>query len=162
MTARADTGGSFHDQPVHGWPSRRIIWSCKADNGPLLTRYFLFRSKRLAIFIHHLHASDEDRALHDHPWAFLTFLLSSGYWEHVDNWREIKQKSWLPQFQRIAGRFWRRRFSILYRPAKWRHRLELERPVWTLVIRFRRERDWGFWTDSGWQFWKDYGKEWCD
>jgi hypothetical protein len=133
-----------HDS-VGKWPRRRVIWSCGQAKGPLLTRYFLWHGHRLGIFLHHLHASDEDRALHDHPWSFLTCLLSGGYFE------------WTP-----AGRSWRRRFSILYRPAEWQHRLELVRPVWTLVVRFRRRRPWGFITPTGWQEWRAYGKDWCD
>jgi len=144
---RATDGGSFHDQPVHGWPRRRMIMSCDASKGPLLTRYYLIgsSSSRYALYLHHLHVSDEERALHDHPFGFVTFLLSSGYWE-ITPW----------------GRHWRRRFSLLYRHAEWAHRLELVRPTWTLVLRLRRVREWGFYTPGGWQDWVAYGKEWCD
>lgn len=122
-----------------------MIWSCQADRGPLLTRYYLLRTPFFAVYLHRLHASDEDRALHDHPWSFLTWLVSSGYYEHTPE-----------------GRFWRRRFSVLWRPAEWQHRLELVRPAWTIVLRFRERRKWGFITPSGWQYWKAYGREWCD
>lgn len=142
---RRPEGGSFHDQPKHGWPTQRVIWSCTADRGPLLTRYYLLETRWFCVYLHHLHASDEDRALHDHPWAFLTFLVSGGYFEHTP-----------------TGRFWRRRFSLLARPAAWQHRLELVRPTWTLILRSRRLREWGFITPSGWRHWKDYGREFCD
>jgi hypothetical protein len=59
-------------------------------------------------------------------------------------------------------RTWRRRFSVLYRPAEWQHRLELVRPCWTLVLRWRYRREWGFITPGGWLHWLVYGKEWCD
>lgn len=149
MTARRPEGGSFHDQPKHGWPMRRFIWSCTADRGPLLTRYYLIQTRWFALYLHHLQASDEDRALHDHPWAFVAFLLSSGYFE------------WIPT---TGGerRVWRRRFSLLFRPATWQHRLELVRPTWTLVFRSRRLREWGFITNHGWMHWKAYGREFCD
>jgi len=126
-----------------------VIWSCTASRGPLLTRYYLFESPVFAIYLHHLQASDEDRAFHDHPWSFVTILLSGGYWE----WHPV-----------AAGerRTWRRRFSVLYRPAEWRHRLELERPTWTLVFRWRYRREWGFITRRGWLHWKAYGREFCD
>lgn len=147
--ARRRDGRSFHDQPVHGFPRRRVIWSCTADRGPLLTRYYLLETRWFALYLHHLQASDEDRALHDHPWSFLTLLLSSGYWE------------WVPS---NVGpyRLWRRRFSLLWRPAEWQHRLELVKPTWTLVLRLKRRREWGFLTRNGWMHWKAYGREFCD
>lgn len=149
MGHRTGLGASFHDQPIHGFPRRRVIWSCEQSRGPLLTRYYLIDTRWCALYLHHLQASDEGRALHDHPWSFLTFLLSSGYWE------------WIP----VTGderRVWRRRLSILWRPAEWQHRLELARPTWTLVLRFKRRREWGFVTRKGWMQWQAYGKEWCD
>lgn len=143
--ARTSQVGS-RKQPKQGWwPQRRTIWSCQAARGPLLTRYYLIETRWFAIYLHHLHASDEDRALHDHPWAFWTFLFSRGYYE------------WTP-----TGRYWRRRFSLLRRPALWAHRLELLRPTWTLILRGPYVREWGFHTATGWQPWAAYGEEYCD
>jgi hypothetical protein len=52
---------------------------------------------------------------------------------------------------------------VLYRPAEWAHRLELVRPTWTLVVRFRVRRHWGFFTArDGWVPWRDYSREYCD
>ena len=160
---RHPDGGSFKDQPVHGWPRRRVIWSCDASKGPLLTRYFLIQTRWFALYLHHLHVSDEDRALHDHPWSFLTFLLSSGYYEHVVEpclTYDSYHGEWRPDTLHV--RRWRRRFSLLWRPAEWQHRLELVKPTWTLVLRLSRRRQWGFITKNGWQDWIAYGKEWCD
>lgn len=105
---------------------------------PLMTRYFLFRRESVALFLHHFHRSDLDE-LHDHPWTFVTFLLSHGYWEHT------------PQ-----GRFWRRRFSVLYRPAEYQHFIEIERPTWTIVLRFRKRREWGFIKNGIWTLWTKF------
>lgn len=128
---------------------KQTIWSCAARRGILLERYYLIDTRWFALYLHHLMTSDEDRALHDHPWSFITFLLSSGYYEVVeDGWPHME--------------LWRRRFSVLYRPAEWRHRLHLVRPCWTLVLRFRRRRDWGFWLPSGFMNWREYGKRFCD
>lgn len=156
---RDASGRSFFDQPEHGWPSRRIIWSCTASRGPLLTRYFLLQTRWLGVYLHHLHASDDDRAMHDHPWTFVSLLLSSGYWEHAPCRCDYCCEN--PNTGAI-DRIWYRRFSILVRPAEWRHRLELVEPCWTLVLRFRRRRLWGFWTTDGWLDWRTYGKAWCD
>ena len=127
------------------WPRRRVIQSCNGSKGTLLIRYFLLHTQAFSVFLHHLIQSDDDRALHDHPWSFVTILLSGGYWEHT-----------------TTERIWRRRFSVLFRPAEWQHRLELERPVWTLVFKFRTRRHWGFITKEGWQKWNQYLTAWCN
>jgi hypothetical protein len=135
--------------------ARRVITDpCYPEGGPLFTRYYLFQCPFFALYVHHFHRSDNDRHVHDHPWTFVTWLLSRGYWEHVPE---------LPMFPGgTQVRFWRARFSVLYRPAEWKHWVEIERPVWTLVLRLRRRREWGFWTHLGWIDWKTYGREWCD
>jgi len=134
---------------------RRVINDpCYPEGGPLLTRYYLLDSPWLALYLHHFHRSDNDRHVHDHPWSFITFLFSGGYWEHVPKFAEI------PEGEQV--RLYRRRFSILWRPAEWRHWVEIERPLWTLVLRFRRRREWGFWTERGWLHWKTYDTEYCD
>lgn len=126
---------------------------------PLMTRYFLFQSKPLGIFVHHFHRSDLDE-FHDHPWTFVTVLLSSGYWEHMPltGWRitEPKVISGPVAADDTGYRRWRPRLSVLYRPAKFRHYVEVKKPTWTLVIRFRRVRDWGFWSGGMWHFWRTF------
>ena len=125
------------------WPKHRSIRDpCLPGKTPLLVRYYLVRTPWFAVFLYHLMRSDNSRDHHDHPWTFVSVLLTGGYWEHTP-----------------AGRFWRRRFSVLYRPATWLHCLELERPVWTLVIRFRVTREWGFLTPRGWIHYEQYGKD---
>lgn len=138
---------SSHNERHNRWPRRRTIHSCQAAKGPLFTRYYLFESKPLSIYIHCFHTSDDDRAFHDHPWSFLTFLFHRGYWEITPE-----------------GVFYRPRFSLLYRPATWQHIVLLKDnvPTWTLMFRFRRVREWGFILPTGWMNWRDYGKEWCD
>lgn len=126
-----------------GWPKHRsIVDPCLPGKRPLLVRYYLLRTPWFAIFLHHLLRSDNARDPHDHPWTFVSVLLSGGYWENTP-----------------SGRFWRRRWSVLYRPATWLHYLELERPVWTLVFRFRTVREWGFSTPRGWIHYLQYGKD---
>lgn len=120
-----------------GWIQKKTI----GYGTPLLVRYFLFRSKPFAVYLHELCRSDEDRALHDHPWTFISIILSAGYIEHTT---------------KGARRY--RPGSILYRPAEWQHRLELDKPAWTLVFRFRRRREWGFICPAGWLAWFEFDK----
>lgn len=124
---------------------RRDIADC--DGNPYLTRWTLFSiGEWFEIYFHKFHTSDEDRCLHDHPWSFISILLNSGYWEHGD-----------------AGRKWVRRFSIIFRPALWRHRIEIVKaPTYTLVIRFKRFREWGFWTADGFVPWHKWWRANCE
>lgn len=127
-----------------------------ADN-PLLIRYILFRCPAFGIYLHNMKRSDYDRALHDHPWPFVSFVLSGGYYEHHD--------------QTLDGHEameWRKPGNVLVRPAEWRHRFELDREwwtpeskgpekqAWTLVIVGRRFRRWGFFLKDGWCWWRKH------
>jgi hypothetical protein len=142
---------------------RRVIQSCTVSKGPLLTRYHLLKTRWFGLYLHHLHISDDERALHDHPWSFTTVLLSGGYYEWTPTNQETKQLGELRLVgARVFRRTWYPRFSILYRPAEWAHRLELTGPVWTLVLRFRVRRRWGFFLPDGWIHWWDYTQAFCD
>ncbi len=123
---------------------------------PLMTRYALWRSRKkvtfegvksskYALFLHNFHRSDLDD-FHDHPWAFITFLFNSGYWEHTPVYVR----------GRLIGkhRTWKRRFSVLYRPATFQHYIEIPKPLWTLVFRFPETRRWGFVINGQWMFWR--------
>lgn len=145
---KATRGQKFsgHAPEQGSWPRfKEISDACAPEIGPLMIRYFILRLPFVAIYVHKFMRSDNDRHFHDHPWSFVTILLNRGYNEHTPR-----------------GTFWRRRFSVLYRPATWQHWVEINRPVWTLVIRFRRVREWGFITEKGWIDWKTYGQEWCE
>lgn len=64
------------------------------DEADYMERYWLFNAyERIdgkhvspigwlpSIRIHRIKKSDDDRALHDHPWKFVTFILKGGYYE---------------------------------------------------------------------------------
>lgn len=122
------------------------------EKRPYLTRWHLIRvGEWFALMLHKFHRSDEDRELHDHPWNFYTLILTKGYWEHSEFQYGITNAT-------LRHRVWYPRFSVLYRRAEWRHRVEIkEAPVWTLVLRLGRRREWGFWNNAGkftpWKLW---------
>lgn len=111
---------------------------------PYLLRWYIIpRNPVLNVYLHKFLRSDDDRALHDHPWWFLSLMLRGRYDEVTE--RKIQR--------RHAG-------SIAFRPAEWRHRVQLcnyddlrmspngratELPCWTLIVTGRRVRTWGFW-----------------
>lgn len=51
---------------------------------PYLLRWWIIpRNKVFNIYLHRFMRSDEDRALHDHPWSNLSILLRGCYAEHT-------------------------------------------------------------------------------
>ncbi len=126
---------------------------------PYLLRWHVIpRNKWFNIYLHKFLKSDDDRALHDHPWSFnASILLKGTYMEHTE--KGVKR---------------RRRFLPYIRVGKAPHRVELERsydyaqygsrasevlePCWTLFITGRVVREWGFYCPSGWKHWQAYVK----
>lgn len=94
----------------------------------------------IGIRLHHIVRSDIDRELHDHPFTFVSIILAGGYTEH----RVDGSTTHYP-----PG-------SVLFRRAETLHRLTLDRPAWTLVIRGPLRRVWGFATDHGWVPWTEF------
>lgn len=129
----------------------------ESDLGPLLVRYILIRnSKYWGVFLHKLCRSDHDRALHDHPWPFVSIVLWPGYKE-IRYVRTIENTG---MHEAICEEEVQTHHpgSILYRPAKWRHRVIINswNPCWTLVLVGPRARRWGFWPNGEWCWWRKY------
>lgn len=124
----------------------KVIVNCEHD--PYLQRWYLIRTEACALFLHRFIRGDEDRALHDHPWAFIVIPIWRGYIEHNDR----GQRRVLP----ILG--------IRCRPATYRHRVQLinGQPAWSLFIRFRKRRLWGFWPKGKFVSWKDWWSNLCE
>lgn len=157
--------------------NKRIV--IERDGKPyLIRRTLLSFGKWFSIKYHQIMQSD-DVCSHDHPWPFLTIILKGGYYE----WTPVEQHdsgNTLDQYVTVDGvlevKKWHGAGSIMYRPASWRHRLELKRQVnyyrpvingklmedpifaHTLVFTGKVIRDWGFFTKNGWIFWKNYDK----
>lgn len=120
------------------FPCLTIKGDCYEQYGPYLDRYFLLGYKsylswkfRASVYLHRIWRSDNERHIHDHPWNFVSIILSGSYTEHT-----------------MFNHNWYGAGSILLRPAEWQHRLVLERPVWTLVIVMNKRRSWGFNVDN--------------
>ena len=123
------------------------------DN-PYLVRYYLVpRNPYLNFYLHKFLRSDDDRALHDHPWWFVSLVLKGGYWEHKDA-HPLTIK-------------WRAAPSIALRRADTAHRVQLdhdvktsaEKPCWTFIVTGPKIREWGFHCPQGWVHWKVFDKQ---
>lgn len=131
----------------------------RQDGTPYLLRWHVIpRNKRLNIYLHKFLGSDDDRALHDHPWWFVSILLKGRYWEHrADGSRNLRKAP-----------------SIAFRRATTAHRVELETgafvdpwdpndagpsyeiPATTLILTGPKMRSWGFHCPNGWEHWRKF------
>lgn len=99
------------------------------------------------VWLHKYSGSDDDRALHDHPWPSVSFLLkgriSEFYETHI--WSIFGEKVQYETLRHVP-RGW-----PVFRGAKFKHRIILiEGPAWTLFVTGPRWRkDWFFWCKSG-------------
>lgn len=114
---------------------------------PYLLRWFLLpRNKVVNVYLHKWMHSDDDRAMHDHPWWFLSLILKGNYTEVTPE-----------------GAFKRRAGTIAYRPATWRHQVELEKDeeekfatAWSVIVTGPVKRNWGFWCGTRFVAWEDF------
>ncbi len=108
-----------------------------------LRRWFLTpRSPGLNVYLHQILRSDEDRALHDHPWDNCSLIISGSYIEHMPDGASV-----------IRGPG-----DSVSRRAEDLHRLELinDEPVISLFTTGAKRREWGFACPGGWVHWKDF------
>lgn len=152
-----------------GWrPFKKYVIG-RPEN-PYLTRWDILGTRYGSnwlprLFLHRFHRSDLDAALHDHPWGFVSLILTRGYWEEREC-PETRPCS-LPEH-----RDWYPALSIVCRRSTWKHRIiinpEDRGSVYTLVLTGPKIRDWGFWCPKGWTPWKlvadreDKGEQGCE
>lgn len=115
---------------------------------PYLRRWWVIpRNPVFNIYLHHFLRSDDDRALHDHPFAFnASMLLDGNYVEHTISAGGIHHRAY-----RLEGDF-------KFRWGAAPHRIELvDGPCWTLFITGPRVREWGFYcVEKGWINWREF------
>lgn len=145
------------------------------EEDPYLRRWWVIPgNKWFNIYLHHFMRSDDDRALHDHPWVNLSVLLDGQYLEHrlgqsfpgyrqagdivlrmpsslhrvqlTQRWERVD-----PEVARCADAISGRLFRIAGVPM-----VESPVPVWTLFITGPRVREWGFLCTKGWRHWRDF------
>jgi len=113
------------------------------ETNPYMRRWWAVpRNPVLNLYLHEFWRSDDDRALHDHPWLFnISILLDGRYLEHT-----------------FAGIFLRKTGAIKFRWGRAPHRVELlnGQKCVTLFITGPRVRQWGFYCPQGWKHWRDF------
>jgi hypothetical protein len=112
--------------------------------------------------LHHWIRSDDKRHLHDHPWAFWTFVLKGSYIDvSGDEWTSRYPNDFPADLENV------RRFHLYFRPASHRHYVEVPAGgCWTLVLTGPKVRYWGFWVRGKFRkangYFKEHGSHVCD
>ena len=124
------------------------------NQDPYLQRWWLIpRNRFFNVYVHRFLRSDDDRALHDHPWLFnASILLEGGYreWFFVKHFNEMTGGNCIDFKDRSAG-------AVKLRFGGAPHRIELTQgPCWTLFITGPRYREWGFHCAKGWIHWERF------
>lgn len=132
------------------WLYVRLMLSIERDpdfviggrDDPYMKRWFLIpRNPLFNVYFHLFLRSDDDRALHDHPWPSVSLMLHGRCIEHTkDGARQLR-----------AG-------DVRFRSPWFAHRIELM-PCYhcaTLFITGPRIREWGFYCQQGWVHWKQF------
>ncbi|AGS81013.1 hypothetical protein [Caulobacter phage Cr30] len=131
------------------------------NEDPYLLRWWVIpRNPFFNIYLHKFLRSDEDRALHSHPWLFcLSILIKGNYIEHTPK-----------------GKFIRKRGNCYFRFGEAWHRVQLltkwvkqndgsmvgypdREPCTTIFVTGPRIREWGFACPQGFVHWGQFDKQ---
>lgn len=104
-------------------------------------RWKLFELPWFGIYIHKIYQSDKDLHAHSHPWDFASFVLKGEYCEWDEYFWEKRRCGWLSWNSKKRHEF---------------HKLELDKPVWSLFFRGKKHwtnkkdqvSDWGYWVEG--------------
>lgn len=119
------------------------------DGTPYLDRLRIVMTPWCSLYLHKIRQSDGDRARHDHPFVFWSWILRGCYVESV---------AFIGTPQQAAVKI-RPRWSIHRHPLMVCHRIELVLPkTVTLVLTGRRRDGWGFYTEDGFVPWQEYDR----
>lgn len=121
---------------------------------PYLERRIVWLFGLFTLRWHTFWQGDPDRQLHDHPWWFITFPLST-YYEYVLADMEATETGWVEQWDWRAVKAWRPHF----RSAKYAHRVitPLTGPIHTLVLGGWYSNRWGFYVNGEHVYHRDMG-----
>lgn len=103
-----------------------------------------------SVRLHHWFAPDDDRAKHDHPWSFVTFVLKGGYTDSSPSGDEYLKAP-----------------AVRFRSAEHQHTVfPDEGGAWTVIVTGPKVRQWGFWVRGKFKkankYFLTYGHHPCD
>lgn len=108
------------------FPHEDIGWK---EYNETFVRYTILKTRFFRIFVHFLIAEKAHEKCHNHPWSFAAFILKGGYNEYTPE----------------TGWVWRKKRSLLLRPARWTHNVTTKSEgMWSLVVTGPKSHPWGF------------------
>lgn len=118
-----------------------------AGHGEYLYRWYVIpRSREANVYFHIQTASDPERPLHDHPWDSTSVILAGGYDEVLDK----TPGAFMTRAKPVTTET-RKPGDVIFRPAKWAHRLILPAHIpysMSLFSTGPKVREWGFWEQG--------------
>lgn len=123
------------------------------QDNPYLRRHWLLpRNRFFNVYVHEFLRSDDDRALHTHPWAFnASWLIAGDYIEHTPAgerqlWEGALRFRWGPAPHRVE--LWEEGFMVsgVGTPV----------PCWTVFITGPVVREWGFLCPGRFVHWREF------
>lgn len=141
--------------PILSRLRRRLIWTASnrppdviigGEADPYMKRWWIIpRNRFFNAYLHEFWRSDDDRALHDHPWINCSIVLWGQYTEHTIAAGGVNVRT-----PRLEG-------DVVLRRATAAHRVELTHGrCWTLFLTGPNVRTWGFHCRLGWVPWRKF------
>lgn len=106
---------------------------------PSRVRWRLIHTPWFGIYVHKWLKPDPRPTLHDHPWPFVSLILSGQYLE-----------------ARKGASHWRRRINVVRMGQAHTVTTLVNAPVWTVMFVGRTRPTWGYHTESGWVDFRDH------
>jgi len=136
------------------WARRRMVRTehdqviRTLDGRPYIYRWYIFNKSRWLpkVYLHLIVLSDDDRALHDHPWVNASVVLDGTYAEILGAQVVMGFDKFIPHRIVRAG-------DLVIRRASVAHRLVVTpgQAVISLFLMAPKSREWGFLCPQGWR-----------
>jgi hypothetical protein len=143
-TLVGDLNKPLASDPRNRW---RLFWHDQLGRAecPYIRRWIVDLGPLGSIRLHHWLTDDDGRALHDHPWGFLTLVLSGSYVDiHEPSW--IQRHGYLHSERLYRGLLRREvmsRGALRWRPAYHTHTVHTT-GAWTILWAQPKKRNFGF------------------
>jgi hypothetical protein len=111
----------------------KIIWNQKVgiESCPYLIRWG-FVCKVFSIRLHKWISSDDKRYFHDHPWWYISLVMSGFYIDKSPDGKKLRKPG-----------------SVKFNSANHKHTVLIpKRGCWTIILTGPEIREWGFWVGN--------------
>lgn len=114
----------------------KLVKEIRSKSGELhFQRWAVLQTRFGSVYLHYIPKGDQDKHCHDHPWDFLSIVLTGGYMELRDGEVSLRSPG-SGAYMKASGTY---------------HKiLDVVKPAWTLVFSSAPKHDWGYWTEEGW------------